>query len=227
MAGSQNQIKIVINGTEIPCPSSYTFVDAKSYGKEPTRSATGVIDNLDAYATFLTPRLRFEFKYMPIAAYRILMKLIKMYNEFTVTVYDIVEDKYVTHRMYFYPKEFPEIFTKGLDTLAVLNESFELVGTNAQLEEIKITYSDIGYGIPNTDGTETILNEYTTFYSGEFKVGQYDADSEYSTIPLEYNTRGTYHRNGWIDDSGIRYMDNVEILVSTDFALHPYWVAGQ
>lgn len=112
MAKSNNKIMLSINGNEIPCPSSYSYVDAKSYFKEPTRSATGVINNLNSYATFFTPRLTFSFKYMPIEVYRLLMKLIKSYNEFIVTAYDPVDDAYVTRKMYFYPKSSLKYFKK-------------------------------------------------------------------------------------------------------------------
>ena len=109
---SNNKIKLVINGTVIPKLSDYSYFDAKSFFTEPTRTALGVINNLNSYATFLTPRLKFKFRFMPIETYRVLMKLIKEFNEFNVTVYDIVEDKYVSHKMYFHPKDFPSPFAQ-------------------------------------------------------------------------------------------------------------------
>ena len=83
---SENKIKLVINGVIIPKLSDYSYFDAKSFFTEPKRSALGVINNLNSYATFLTPRLKFSFKLMPVETYRTLMKLIK---EFMIMLWDM------------------------------------------------------------------------------------------------------------------------------------------
>lgn len=218
MPKSVNKIQLIINGTEIPCPSGYSYVDAKSFFKEPTRSALGVINNLNSYATFFTPRLRFNFKFMPIESYRIIMKLIKSFNEFIVTAYDPVEDIYVTRKMYFYPKEFPEIYQKSLETLAILNETFELVGTNADLEKIKITYDK-----NDGSGEQSVFN---TYYGTEFIVGSYDEGQNNPTEFInQYAVLESWNTES--DGSGVKYLTNSEIMITTDMMLYAQWVYNQ
>ena len=155
-AVSQNRIKVIIDGVEIPSYSDYSYVDVKSYFKEPTRSAKGVINKLNSYSTFLTPKLKFSFNSMPIAAYRTLMRLIKERNEFTVQVYDPVEDEVVVRKMYFSPKDYPQIYTKGYDALRINNEEFELIGTNADLNTYSLTYDS------NVTSTASVIRYTTT-----------------------------------------------------------------
>lgn len=216
MPKSNNKIQLMINGTEIPCPSAYSYVDAKSYFKDPKRSVTGVIKNLDSYATFFTPRLKFSFKYMPIEVYRLLMKLIKSFNEFIVTAYDPVEDTYVTHRMYFYPKEFPDIFSKNLETLAMLNEDFELVGTNADIDTYKLTYHN-----NIADNPLTAEMEFT--YGGEINIGDYNHET--SPDPKLW-TRDGYKMIGWntsADGSGVKYITNHTVTFTAATQLYAMW----
>ena len=47
--------KVVIDGDTFTNYGDFQFVWEKSYVKEPERSGKGVIDNLNAYATFITP----------------------------------------------------------------------------------------------------------------------------------------------------------------------------
>lgn len=221
---SQNKIKVVINGITIPYMSDYSFVDAKSFFKEPTRSALGVINNLNSYATFLTPRLKISFKFMPIETYRVLMKLIKDYNEFIVTVYDIVEDKYVTHKMYFHPKDFPAIFQNNLETLAILDESFELVGTNASLEELSVVYNSN----PPVESETTLTTGATLRYNDEFVVGTFD-NIEGVSDPNDFSYSG-YTLEKWNtqpDGSGISYF-NGDIInnLSSSLVLYAVWKAN-
>ena len=174
-AVSQNRVKVIIDGVEIPSYSEYTYVDVKSYFKEPERSAKGVINNLNSYATFLTPKLRFSFNSMPIAAYRTLMRLIKERNEFTVQVYDPVEDEVVVRKMYFSPKDYPELFTKGYEVLRANNEEFELIGTNADLNTYSLIYNN---NVTSTSGgsTSNQTTGLTFFYGQEITIGDYDSD---------------------------------------------------
>lgn len=214
---SQNMIKLVINGQEIPNLSTYSYFDAKNYFKEPTRTTRGRINKLNSYATFLVPRLRFEFKLMPIGAYRVLMKLIKEYNEFIVTAYDPVEDVYVTKKMYFKPKDFPKIYSKNLETLAIQNESFELVGTNADEDELSLVYN------------KNIENDTTTSglafnYGDEIKIGDYDTDIS-SENPRTWSRSG-YTMTGWNtqpDGSGTRYVTNSVVTFTVTTILYAQW----
>lgn len=218
---SENKIKLVINGVTIPKLSDYSYFDAKSFFTEPKRSAKGVIENLNSYATFLTPRLKFSFKLMPVETYRTLMKLIKEFNEFIVTVYDIVEDSYATHKMYFYPKDFPQIYQNSLEVLAIREESFEMVGTNAKLEELSVVYNSN----PPVEGETTLTTGLTINYNSEFVVGSYDPiDGAIDPTTFAYNG---YTLDKWTenaDGSGLAYFngDIVETFSSSKI-LYAQW----
>ena len=91
--------EIFIDGNLIKGYFTYTFFTEKTYAKEPERSQGGQIDNLNSYATFLTPTLKIEFKAMSMDMYRKIMNLINSKNEFQVSAYDPVADRFVTHNM--------------------------------------------------------------------------------------------------------------------------------
>lgn len=213
---SKNNIKIIINGREIPYISDYSYFDAKSFFKEPIRAADRRINKLNSYATFLTPRLKFEFALMPIGAYRVLMKLIKEFNEFIVTAYDIVEDVYVTRKMYFVPKDFPKIFSNGLEVLSIQKESFELVGTNDEIEELSLIYN-------KNDNTNTI--SFLGFkYGEEITIGDYDG-SVASEDPKTWVRTG-YKLTGWNTDTngtGTRYVTGHKVFFTTSTTLYAQW----
>lgn len=216
---SNNTIKLIINGREIPNLSSYSYFDAKNFFKEPSRTTKGVINKLNSYATFLTPRLRFSFKLMPIGAYRVLMKLIKEYNEFIVTAYDIVEDVYVTRKMYFKPKDFPQIYQKSLEVLAIQDESFELVGTNSDIETLSLVYNKNIEGSSVTSGKE--FN-----YGDEVVIGSYD--SEISSEDPKTWVRSGYIMKNWNtmpDGTGTSYATNQTVMLTTSIVLYAQWEA--
>ena len=52
--------EIFIDGNLIKGYFTYTFFTEKTYAKEPERSQGGQIDNLNSYATFLTPTLKIK-----------------------------------------------------------------------------------------------------------------------------------------------------------------------
>jgi len=216
---SKNRIKLVINGQEIPNLSGYSYFDAKSFFKEPTRTTGGRINKLNSYATILTPRLKFEFKFMPIGAYRVLMKLIKEYNEFVVVAYDVVEDVYVTKKMYFKPKDFPKIYSKSLEVLAAQNESFEMVGTNADEDKLSLVYN-------KNISSETVTSGLEFDYGVEITIGDYD--SEISTQDPKTWSRDGYKMTGWntmADGSGTRYITNHKVTFTTSMILYAQWEA--
>ena len=105
---------------------------------------------------------------MPIGAYRILGKLAKQFNEVIVTAYDLLEDKYVTHKMYFGTQDFPEVFHVGLETARLVYKEFELIGTNAPLESISLIY--------NNNTTPEVQTGKSAQYGFEIIVGDYDGD---------------------------------------------------
>lgn len=217
---SENKIKLIINGREIPFESGvsgYSYYDAKTFFKEPERSAAGVINKLNSYATFLTPRVKFSFKYMPIGAYRIIKKLLKEYNEFIVTAYDICEDTYVTHKMYFYPDDYPDILGKDFKVLGLLNAEFELVGTNASLDTYSLVYNS------NTEASLTSGLEF--YYGQEVTIGQYDQIDEATTDPTTF-TKDGYRLSGWntkADGSGYSYLTGETVKLTNSTVLYAQW----
>lgn len=217
---SENKIKLVINGVTIPKLSDYSYFDAKSFFTEPKRSANGVINNLNAYATFLTPRLKFSFKLMPVETYRTLMKLIKEFNEFIVTVYDIVEDTYVTRKMYFYPKDFPQIFQHSLEVLAIRDEEFEMVGTNADLDEYSLVYHS------NTDADLTSGLPFT--YGQEIRIGDYIDEDGTAIDPTTFTKEG-YALDSWntkADGTGFTYLTGEVVTLTANTVLYAQWVVS-
>ena len=154
---------------------------------------------------------------MPVGAYRVLMKLIKEYNEFIVQAYDIVEDKYVTRKMYFKPKDFPQIYQKSLEVLAIQDESFEMVGTNSDLETISLVYNK------NIEGS-TITSGLEFSYGDEVVIGDYD--SEISSENPRTWTRSGYIMTGWNtkpDGSGTSYATNHSVFLTSSMVLYAQW----
>ena len=155
--------RVTIDGNELQGYFEYSYMDEKSYVKSPIRSSSGAIENLNSYASFLTPRLVIRYNYMHIEDYRTLMKLIRSKNEFVVECYDIVLDKRVTHKMYFAPANMPSIHQRYLEVLGVKDYTVELIGTNASLDTIEVRYYDYNNSLIAeatqylTKGTEVLI----------------------------------------------------------------------
>ena len=122
--------RIEIDGCEIHGYFDYSFMEEKSYMQQPVRSQDGTIVDLDAYTTFLTPRLIIKYNMMGIDDYRNLMLLLKAKNAHVVTCYDVEADRRVTHEMYFAPPSMPIIYQRYLAALGIQEYSIELIGTN-------------------------------------------------------------------------------------------------
>ena len=220
---SKTFARIWIDGYEIGGYLTYTALDAKSYLEEPTRSLTGVIENLNAYPTFLTPQVTIEFKYMKLETYRLIIKLIQSRNEHIVQYYDIVQDKMVKKKMYFKPEELPTIFQRRLEILAITDYKVELVGTNAELDLLSIIYhfnspesgiSGADYGDPEeyVNGDEFIAG------NGADAIKNNSAISNAGYVFNEWNTSP--------DGGGVHYTDGYAYIInenSTDSGvLHLY-----
>jgi hypothetical protein len=210
---------VEIDGNIISGYGVYSFFNAKSYVKSPERSEGGVIGNLDSYRTFITPRLKLEFNAMSIDTYRTLMNLIRTKNEFTVKCYDIVSNSIQTHKMYFEPDDFPEIFVQDLQTLAVLNYSVLLNGTNSEVETIDITY----HKNPPTgsDVVEVVADipKNVSVIMGE----------DLTTILVSETFGDTYKFKYWAENSdgtGFKYIEGNAYYVYTDITLYAIWEAS-
>jgi hypothetical protein len=213
---SQNIEQIEIDGNVLSGYFDYSYFDAKSYTKSPSRSMGGVIGELNSYVTFLTPRLRIKFSMMSIDTYRTLMKLIQSKNEFTVTCYDIVWHKSVTHKMYFEPEDFPALFVRDLETLAVLDYEIVLTGTNSEVETVTITY----HLNPPTGSDETTETEPFA-KNVSFLVG---SETTYQTATYE-----GYRFSNWslsADNSDdFTFLDGGEYIFNQSVDLYAVWIA--
>ena len=119
---------------EVTGYAEYSYLEEKSYKTQPVRTLDGVIHDIEEYATFLTPRLVIKYNMMNIDDYRALMKMLKRKNGFTVTCYDVVEDRIVTNEMYAAPPSMPIIYQQFLSALGIKEYVIELIGTNAPLK---------------------------------------------------------------------------------------------
>lgn len=210
--------EIFIDGNLIKGYFTYTFFTEKTYAKEPERSQGGQIDNLNSYATFLTPTLKIEFKAMSMDMYRKIMNLINSKNEFQVSAYDPVADKFVTHNMYFSPAEYPELYIYNLEVLAVLGYTIELIGTNTDLDTVSIIYhSNPPTGLGNDSqlgSTEATFGQEVIIGDG-INVGGYQG---YSFVG--WNTKSDGTGTTYQNDSAITIFSNL------DLVLYAIWSAS-
>lgn len=182
--------RIKIDGTEIQGYFEYSYIDEKSYVTEPQRSANGTMDNLNSYATFLTPHLMVKYNYMHIGDYRKLMQLLNSKNEFVVECYDIVLDKRVKHKMYHATPQMPTIHQRNLEVLGIKDYTIELIGTNNEFDTIDILYHDQN-GNLIADATQTVEKGTDTIIGYDFV-----APSGYRFDGQWENEHGTPYNNG-------------------------------
>ena len=142
--------KVVIDGTVFTDYKAFSFIWEKSYITSPERSGYGTIDNLNSYASFITPHLKIDFSFMSIDSYRKIMDLLYSKNEFIVDCYDIVHNTTTRNKMYFATEEMPKLWTiaralngeEWVEVIGVEDYTVEMVGTNSSLEKVDILYYD-------------------------------------------------------------------------------------
>jgi hypothetical protein len=211
--------RIEIDGEEIVGYFEYSFMEEKSYKTQPVRSDDGSIQDLENYQTFLTPRLIIKYNMMEIEDYRKLMKKLKSKNSFVVTCYDIVEDKRVTHEMYFAPPQMPIIYQQYLMALGIQEYTIELIGTNNK-EHFTVTY-DFNFPPeipPLSTNTQTQYASSSKFNTiGNIYISDSMSLQEYASVTdlLGWNTNR--------DGSGYMYGDNTQHFVSNDMILYAQW----
>lgn len=123
----------IFDGTdelEVTGYAEYSYLDEKSYKTQPVRTQDGAIQEIEEYATFLTPRLIIKYNMMNIDDYRAIMKMFKKQNGFIVKCYDVVEDKIVRNEMYVAPPSMPIIYQQCLIALGIQEYAIEMIGTN-------------------------------------------------------------------------------------------------
>lgn len=210
--------EIFIDGNLIKGYFTYTFFTEKTYAKEPERSQGGQIDNLNSYATFLTPTLKIGFKAMSMDMYRKIMNLINSKNEFQVSAYDPVADKFVTHNMYFSPAEYPELYIYNLEVLAVLDYTIELIGTNTDLETVSVVYHS---NPPEETGSDVSQGSSSVPYGTEYIIGSdqtISSDSE--TIPSGYKFK---YWNTQPNGTGFTYINDRAYFLTSSLVLYAIW----
>ena len=127
----------IFDGTtelEITGYAEYSYLNEKSYKTQPVRTQDGVIEEIEEYETFLTPRLIIKYNMMGIEDYRSLMKMLRKQNSFGVRCYDVVEDKIVIQDMYHATPSMPIIYQQYLMALGIKEYTIELIGTNKRIE---------------------------------------------------------------------------------------------
>lgn len=210
--------EIFIDGNLIKGYFTYTFFTEKTYAKEPERSQGGQIDNLNSYATFLTPTLKIEFKAMSMDMYRKIMNLINSKNEFQVSAYDPVADRFVTHNMYFSPAEYPELYIYNLDVLAVLNYTIELIGTNTDLETVSVVYHS---NPPAGTGSDVSQGSDSVPYGTEYVIGSDQTiSSDAETIPSGYKFKNW---NTQPNGGGFTYINDRAYFLTSSLVLYAIW----
>lgn len=137
--------RLEIDGNVFQGYFEYSYLAEKAYKTQPVRSNDGSIPDINQYATFLTPRLVIKYNMMDIEDYRRLMMLLQSKNEFTVSFYDIVLDKRVTHKMYFATPQMPIIYQQYLKVMGIQEYNIELIGTN---NDVAVNSVDYYYNIP-------------------------------------------------------------------------------
>lgn len=219
--------RITIDGNVFTDYRAYSFALLKSYVKSPVRSGSGVIENLNSYATFLTPQLQIDFSIISIDSYRALIKLLRSKNEFTVTCYDVVENMDVTYKMYFEPNELPKLYTIAralngddiVELLGVQDFSIKMVGTNSALDNISVIYH---LNPPSDSGaTDRTIAENDLVKGQEVIIGQA------STFQDE-TFNGKYKFNGWNTSQigvGMTYLEGGSYQVSNNIILYAQWVS--
>lgn len=222
--------EIVIDGQTFSGYKAFSFLWEKSYPKEPVRSSEGVIGNLNDYTSFITPHLKIDFSLMSIDDYRRIMQLVYSKNEFTVTCYDIVNNRMTTNKMYFSTEEMPKLFLLNralngeswIELLAIDGYTVEMIGTNADLDTVTVTYFDI----------DPITNRFGKTYTKDFYVGQefivgesvdfknnaYEKDGKY------YNFSGVWYvyeldENGYWQKTDTQYRENTAHTINTSLTL--------
>lgn len=228
--------RITIDGNEFQGYFEYSFLAEKSYHQQPIRSNDGSIDDINQYTTFLTPRLVIKYNMMDIEDYRRLMMLLRSKNEFTVSFYDLVLDKRVTHKMYFATPEMPIIYQQYLAVMGIREYTIELIGTNNGVGEV---YVWLDYNIPEDvswgDKTKLALQQIPKNVSDNIgaEAASYEIteSEEQKSYPL--NSQKTQELMGnkyafkyWstkADGSGFNYIDGDAYYIYDDITLYAIW----
>ena len=204
---------IEIDGNKIGGYGTYSFYIQKTYVKEPVRSSSGAIDNLDSYVTFLTPTVKLKFNAMSMATYCQVIQLMHSRNEHLVKCYDVVYDTVRTFNAYFSPDDYPELFVLDFELLGVLNYEIELIGTNTDISKCSVTYHT---NDPNNVVTSTAATPDLPMGS-ELIIGK-DAASIKTLEGYVFDRWNTKP-----DGTGDWFIDGSAYKINTDLVLYAQW----
>lgn len=163
---------IIIDQNKFGGYKTFSSYWEKTYVKQPERSASGVISNLDSYPSFVTFHLMINFAMMSIDDYRRLYELMLSKNEFIVTAYDATTGSTHTCKMYFAPDQMPKLYAvarrlqgeKFVEVLGVQDYTIELIGTNND--------EDYTFWVIYCDKNDNRLGIRQQYLNTEFVVGE-------------------------------------------------------
>lgn len=207
--------RIQIDGNEFSGYFEYSFIEEKTYEESPSRSLGGVIDNLNSYAVNFVPHITIHYNYMGIDDYRRMVTLLNSKNEFTVTLYDIVANKRVTHKMYFATPSMPKTYQRYLQMEGILDYAVELIGTNNEIIEYDIVFDfnfPTGYSSATTSATVSVARNSTIVVGNELETKTITVGG--TTYTLQY----------WEDQATkLKYIDGEEYFFLDDKTLKAIW----
>lgn len=217
--------RLEIDGNIFQGYFEYSFLAEKSYLKQPTRASDGSMSDINQHATFLTPRLVIKYNMMDIDDYRRLMILLQSRNEFTVSFYDIVLDKRVTHKMYFAPTQMPIIYQQYLKVMGIQEQTIELIGTNNDVATNNVTYNyNVSWSYETSatqsfamNASDVIGGTNTTFTTanGTFPLNSEEAEQILGKSFKCWNDKQ--------DGTGINYIDGDAYFIYRNTTLYAQW----
>jgi hypothetical protein len=223
--------KVIIDGDTFTNYGDFQFVWEKSYVKSPERSASGTIDNLDSYATFVTPHLILNFAVMSIDDYRAIMRKDLERNEFVVECYDPIYNKRISTKMYFATQQMAKLYTiaktrfsgeaweEYVEIVGVQGYTVELIGTNADLDLVSVVYhlnppSDTGFA-------DQTIGESDVYKGQSIKLGETASSFVAETFNGKYKfTKWNLKASGGELDN---YLNEYEYTINTDLVLYAQW----
>lgn len=225
--------KVKIDGNTYTNYGAYSFIWEKSYVKPPERSNGGTFDNLNSYATFITPHFVIDFSIISIDDWRSIMRQHLERNEFIVECYDCIYNKTIKKKMYFAPEEMPKLRTlnrRRFDSNKQVWEDFialagvesyklEMIGTNASLDYVSVIYH---LNPPEETGISDSQIAESDIYSGEELIIGQSAQSWYNET-----FGGKYKFKHWCTsptskDKGI-YLKDTAYTISENIVLYAIW----
>ena len=223
--------KVKIDGDVFTNYGDFQFIWEKSYVKSPERSGSGTIDNLNSYATFVTPHLIINFAVMSIDDYRAIMRKDLSKNEFVVECYDPIYNKKITAKMYFATPAMAKLRTIAkkrfngeewedfIELVGVDGYTVEMIGTNNDIDSVSVVYH---LNPPSDTGYPDEIIEDTELYKGqEILIGEYAKDFTSRTFDNRYVfTKWNINRNG--GDQG-KFIHNTEYSINYSLVLYAQW----